>query len=80
MYDYKEIVEFRSCNSGCGTSNWCMCDLAKNMADEIERLREALRLYQCQCEDGQCAVAFDDDERGELCGMPAIAALGEGKE
>lgn len=48
-------------------------------ADEIERLREALRLYQCQCEDGQCAVAFGDDERGELCGMPAIAALGEGK-
>lgn len=43
MYDYKEIVEFRSCNSGCGTSNWCMCDLAKNMADEIERLREAIR-------------------------------------
>ena len=54
-------------------------DAKKHYAKEIERLREALRLYQCQCEDGQCAVAFDDDERGELCGMPAIAALGEGK-
>lgn len=54
-----------------GTYEWAL--------NEIERLREALRLYQCQCEDGQCAVAFDD-ERGELCGMPARAALGEGKE
>ena len=54
-------------------------DQWEQAANEIERLREALRLYQCQCEDGQCAVAFDDDERGELCGMPARAALGEGK-
>lgn len=43
MTDYKAIVEDRSCSSGCNTSKWCMCALADDMADEIERLREALR-------------------------------------
>ena len=42
MVDYKEIVEFRSCNSGCNTSKWCMCALADDMADEINQLRETL--------------------------------------
>lgn len=82
MTDYKKMIAEHSCkpNQGCGVMTICMCGVAEDMADEIERLREALRLYQCQCEDGQCEVAFDNDERGELCGMPARAALGEGKE
>ena len=43
--------------------------------DEIERLREALHYYSCDCKDGDCMEAF----RGELCGMKARAALWEGK-
>ena len=59
MADYKKIVEDRSCNSGCNTSKWCMCALADDMAEEIERLREALREYVATvvCEEG---VAFID--------------------
>jgi hypothetical protein len=45
MNDYKDIVEKHSCkpNQGCGTATTCMCGLAEDMAEEIERLREALR-------------------------------------
>ena len=41
------------------------------MADEIERLREALREYTCDCENGCQGI------RGEVCGDKARAALGE---
>ena len=44
-------------------------------ADEIERLRNALQEYTCDCERGWCQGI-----RGEVCGGPARAALGEGKE
>ncbi len=43
MTDYKAIIERDGCETGCGHSKICMCALAEDMADEIERLREALR-------------------------------------
>ena len=47
MPDWKQAVTNGSCkeNEGCGTASTCMCALAEDMADEIERLREALRYY-----------------------------------
>ena len=45
MTDYKAIIERDGCEIGCGHSKICMCALAEDMADEIERLREALRFY-----------------------------------
>ena len=44
------------------------CDEA---ADEIERLREALSEYTCDCENGCQGI------RGEVCGSKARAALEE---
>ena len=44
MTDYKAIIERDGCETGCGHSKICMCALAEDMADEIERLREALRV------------------------------------
>jgi hypothetical protein len=49
--------------------------LTKERDDEIERLREALQEYTCDCERGWCQGI-----RGEVCGGPARSALGEGKE
>ena len=45
MTDYKAMIEEHSCkpNQGCGVMTICMCGVAEDMADEIERLREALR-------------------------------------
>ena len=43
------------------------------MMAENERLREALRQYECKCE-GYCQGIS-----GEVCGHPARNALGEGK-
>ena len=42
MTDYKAIIERDGCETGCGHSKICMCALAEDMADEIERLRDAL--------------------------------------
>jgi hypothetical protein len=42
MTNYKAIIERDGCETGCGRSKICMCALAEDMADEIERLREAL--------------------------------------
>ena len=44
MSDYRQIVNDHSCqeNQGCGTATMCMCALAEDMADEIERLRAGL--------------------------------------
>jgi hypothetical protein len=44
-------------------------------ADEIERLREALRHYACDCEINQCEV---NDESDTICGRIARAALPKG--
>jgi len=46
MTDYKAMIEEHSCkpNQGCGVMTICMCGVAEDMADEIERLREALRV------------------------------------
>lgn len=77
MNDYKDIVEKHSCkpNQGCGTATTCMCGLAEDMADEIERLREALR---------EIAEGDRPDNDKQFCvgywGATARAALEEGKE
>lgn len=44
MTDYKKMIAEHSCkpNQGCGVMTICMCGVAEDMADEIERLREAL--------------------------------------
>ena len=44
MTDYKAMIEEHSCkpNQGCGVMTICMCGVAEDMADEIERLRGAL--------------------------------------
>lgn len=41
MADYKAMIEQHSCkpNQGCGVMTICMCGVAEDMADEIERLR-----------------------------------------
>jgi hypothetical protein len=46
-------------------------------ADEIERLREVLASYKCDCAPGYCEVGTQDDT---ICGARARAALEEGKE
>lgn len=45
MTDYRAMIEEHSCkpNQGCGVMTICMCGVAEDMADEIERLREALK-------------------------------------
>ena len=42
MTDYKAMIEEHSCkpNQGCGVMTICMCGVAEDMADEIERLRK----------------------------------------
>lgn len=41
MTDYKKMVAEHACNPpGCEPMSLCMCALADNMANEIERLRE----------------------------------------
>jgi len=47
-------------------------------ADEIERLREALRFYACQCKDDMSCETFGEYGRRE-CGHTARVALGEDK-
>ena len=44
MTDYKAMIEEHSCkpNQGCGVMTICMCGVAEDMADEIERLRDVL--------------------------------------
>lgn len=44
MIDYKKIIKEHFCktNQGCGGAATCMCALAEDMADEIDRLRDAL--------------------------------------
>ncbi len=44
MTDYRKVIEEHSCktNQGCGAATTCVCVLAEDMADEIERLRDAL--------------------------------------
>ena len=48
--------------------------LVGGLLDEIERLREALESFSCECEteDDCCAVT------GSFCGWEACAALKEG--
>ena len=54
----------------------------REAADEIERLREALRPFACHCDDGTCTEYIKPlVEAKELCECYiARAALGEGKE
>lgn len=47
-------------------------------ADEIERLREVLRLYACECSDAEACETFGNYERS-ACGYKARKALGEDK-
>jgi hypothetical protein len=76
MNDYKDIVEKHSCkpNQGCGTATTCMCGLAEDMADEIERLREALNEIACW-EDGEFGPHMCEPSSARK----ARAALGEGE-
>ena len=76
MPDWKQAVTNGSCkeNEGCGTASTCMCALAEDMADEIERLREALRQVSCSCGPKPgCSKGYDCKE------FIARAALGEEK-
>lgn len=50
-------------------------NIMSTAADEIERLREALRHYACDCEINQCEV---NDESDTICGRIARAALPKG--
>lgn len=71
MTDYKKMIAEHSCkpNQGCGVMTICMCGVAEDMADEIERLREALRkIAKSQLSDSEQAFLFK---------MLARAALGE---
>lgn len=45
MTDYKALIEEHSCkpNQGCGVMTICMCGVAEDMADEIERLRNVIK-------------------------------------
>lgn len=47
-------------------------------ATEIERLREVLRLYACECSDAEACETFGNYERS-ACGYKARKALGEDK-
>lgn len=47
-------------------------------ADEIERLREVVRFYACECSDAEACETFGDHDRS-ACGYKARAALGEDK-
>jgi hypothetical protein len=46
--------------------------LCHEAADEIERLREALTHYACDCKVNECEVS---DESDTICGRTARAAL-----
>jgi len=45
-------------------------------ATEIERLREVVRFYACECSDAEACETFGDHDRS-ACGYKARAALGE---
>lgn len=51
-----------------------LADDAESCADEIERLREALRFYACTCAKGGCN---DEEKEYPGCGSKARTALGE---
>ena len=85
MTDYKAMIEEHSCkpNQGCGVMTICMCGVAEDMADEIERLRETLRHYVSECDCNGGTFIWHDDITGKdlvrdcpKC-EPARAALGE---
>ena len=67
--DYRAMIKEHSCkpNQGCGVMTICMCGVAEDMADEIERLRALLRKAKDRLYDTGCW-----DEADEI-----IAALGE---
>ena len=48
-------------------------------ADEIERLREALKFYACGCEEGKCVVT-KPKFKGIRCGKMARDAMKEGND
>lgn len=50
----------------------------KDAADEIERLRDVLRFYACECSDAEACETFGNYERS-ACGYKARQALGEKK-
>ena len=85
MTDYKKMIAEHSCkpNQGCGVMTICMCGVAEDMADEIERLREALRHYVSECDCNGGTYHEDDHITGKTlvkdcpkCEQ-ARAALGE---
>lgn len=47
-------------------------------ASEIERLRDVLRFYACECSGDEACETFGDHDRS-ACGYKARAALGEDK-
>jgi hypothetical protein len=95
MTDYKAMIEEHSCkpNQGCGVMTICMCGVAEDMADEIERLREALREIAKTDIQTWAKTAFEKcdwsiveriaevDQQGIACralaGVEARTALGE---
>lgn len=75
MTDYRAMIKEHSCkpNQGCGVMTICMCGVAEDMADEIERLRDALRKISNM---GQTNVPDHWDFRVKAREI-ARAALGE---
>ena len=61
MTDYKKMIAEHSCkpNQGCGVMTICMCGVAEDMADEIERLRETLRRIRTAIFDAKPEVLTD---------------------
>ena len=63
------VERLREAALSARTTERVLCDKA---ADEIERLRAALKTYACRCGDGDCYK----DEFVASCGRSAREALG----
>ena len=62
MTDIVERMRAHDCDAnplGCGYAEI----LLDEAADEIERLREALKAFSCDCEENQCAEWGEDGPR-----------------
>jgi hypothetical protein len=59
------MIKEHSCkpNQGCGVMTICMCGVAEDMADEIERLREALRKIAEWDLTGTAIAALGEDKQ-----------------
>lgn len=73
MTDIVEHLRWLQEKTWCGSEHW-----HRAAADEIEKLREVLRFYACECSDAEACETFGNYERS-ACGYKARAALKEDK-